>query len=84
MESLSLNYLVELFLKVHQAVCVNVASVHANGQIATLQQLESVFLVLEEVLAFGDLHDAQLLETGLVLEALLDCHVNLITHLGRV
>ena len=49
----SLDNLVYFFFKVYEAVSVDVASVHANGQIVALEKLKGVFFVFQEVLTLG-------------------------------
>lgn len=77
----SLDYLVELFFKVDEAVRVDVACMHPYSQVVPLQQSHRKLLVLQQVLALGNLFDFQFFQACLVFEALLDGKVNLIKHL---
>ena len=66
----------------HEAVSVDVACVHPDGQIVTLEQPQRVLFALQLVDALGHLAYLQLLQTGLVLQTLLKGQVNFIVHLG--
>ena len=80
--TISFDNLVELLLEVHEAVSVDIACMHPDGQVVTLEQPQSVLFVLQLVDALGHLANLQLLQTGLVLQTLLQCQVNFIVHFG--
>ena len=64
----------------YQAIRVDIPRVHPYRQIVALQQLQSVFFIFEQVLAFADFRYFQFFQTGLVFDALLNRNIYLIVH----